>query len=333
MHVKLTKNQDVNAANRILYDMGIKNRFITDNDTRQWLDDINNNPKSPQRHLKPDDRDLTIKELRNIFPIFTETGLFYTDLYYGRTPVDQMQKIAQFIVEHPAMIEYITKVDTLIDRGDIPVQYHEILRGKEKPYEEPEMLPPEEQQTQDDLHSGHLLCRSWSSKPFWVIFGKVEKPRFLKTQIYKDDLYNTLYRDKNGYAYLLMPLYDFTPGFPQKIFDEAWDMGLRENLFYFMAYVYRLGFNNTTIAETLARDYNAKELADRIERMMDLFKVYGSCLSYDVRGKKFTCASMRLESERERMNMINLLAKVLQQKEPARLAAVVNKYRQKKLVC
>ena len=138
-----------------------------------------------------------------------------------------------------------------------------LLNVKEK---DPEKLPVEER-TKKDLQSGHMLCKSWGLQPFWVIFGKVDKPRFMKNKVYVDDAYNSLYRDKKGYGYLLlplMPLNNNTVEFAEQVYDEAWDMGLREAFTYFIPMVYGLDVVNINkVADDFREFYTVEELKER----------------------------------------------------------------------
>jgi len=266
MEIKLKEGIDIDALNTNLKERGMSNQFISRMDTQSWLDDINNNPDSNQKHLKPVDRDLTLDELKEMFPKWTETGLFETDLYFGRTSEDEMERIAGFIVDHQYDIQYITDVETLIDRGGIKPAMASVLHLLEKPEEVHEEYPKEEQLKQRKLQSGQLLCKSWGTEPFWVIYGKVERPQFLKERKYIEEGLNSLYRDDQKRGYLLIPLYDFSYGFFEKVYKEAWERGLREHPNYFLTCCYSVEIQNIkNAAQSFFEFYTEEELVERFQ--------------------------------------------------------------------
>jgi hypothetical protein len=139
MIIKLRENISPEKMNQVLKNYSIRSCFITEQSNTGWLCDINTGLCC--QHLKPKTRLLTIDELKKIFPIWTEIGLFEADLYFDRTPETEMQEIARFIVENADSIEYISQSDLLIERGNIPKEYHIKLRSLQKPEKEPEKLP------------------------------------------------------------------------------------------------------------------------------------------------------------------------------------------------
>jgi hypothetical protein len=265
MRIKIKDLSTIEAMNKVLEERGIDYKFWGEEDTKAWLDDINNNPKSPSRKLKPKDRPLTLKELKEMFPYWTEVGIYETDLYYGRTSQEQMQKLGKFINDYSDYIEYVDGSDTLLERGNIPEEYHPVIAKLEKEYVPPKELPMEEQY-KPDFQSGLLLCKSWGDKPFWTIFGKVDSPKFLKERIYEEDIYNNLYKDKNGYGYMLIPLNDLSKDFGNRVFNGAWEIGLREHECYFLPMVYDYMITNIgEVGESFSGFYSERELIERFK--------------------------------------------------------------------
>lgn len=282
MYIQLKKDSDIHKMNTVLEGLGIKSKFITVEDNEEWLKDINENPNSPQKHLKPTDRPLLMDELVEIMPLWTQVGLFHSDLYYGRTSEKDMKNIAKFVNENHNFVEYIKNADLLIERGKISNKYQNVLRQLNKDDDEPEKLPQEEQHI-PDLNGGLLLAKSFSVKPFWVIFGNVTRPSFLKTKIYKEDIYNDLYRDSQGYGYMMLPLYDSSSNFSEKVLEAAWNIGLREEPNFFMAYIYKFLFDDVkSVAQSFAEFYNEEELLERLKlvynnlsfELMTIHKMY-----------------------------------------------------------
>ena len=265
MYINAKKQANLVELNKKLEKMGSENRFLLEEDNKMWLDDINHNEKSEQRHLKPQGRDLTMEELKGMFKTWTDVGVLSTDLYFGRTSEEEMKLLAEFIFDHEEDIEYITSAKMLIERGNISEKYHSVLMNKDYQEEGPEKLPTEEQVV-PDAEGGLLLCKSFSSKPFYVSFGRVEKPSFLKNKIYKDDLYNDIYKDSRGYSYLLLPLNDFSEKFGEKVYDRAWDLGLREEPHFFLSYVYQYSIASVEhVSERFKSFYTSEERRARLE--------------------------------------------------------------------
>jgi hypothetical protein len=264
--IKFKQEKSVDKLNQLLEAYGISGGVISDKDNKKWLEDINTNPDSSQKHLKPTDRDLSIEELKEMFPAWTETYRFDTDLYFGRTPEKEMKSLASLIKKHKNLIEYIDGSDLLIERGDIEETYHEVLKGLEKPVEERKKLP-KEKQTTDELQSGVLLCKSWSNTKFWVAFGAVDRPQFMKKKIYEEYDFNNLYKTKDGYAVMLLPLLILgKPNHLNEIFKGAWEIGLREHPAYFNTIVYDASYiSQNDIEESLAHFYTEDELSERLD--------------------------------------------------------------------
>jgi len=259
--------------NKKLKKAKIKNEFTTAKMNQDWLDDINTNPKAHQRHLKPEDRDLTMEELKKIFPSWTEEGLLDFDVAFGRTSDTEAKKLAEFIVANKDSLEYIKGGDSYLERFEFTPEQIEVIKSLYQPEPEPEMLPVEEQ-TNPDLQSGLYLCKSWSDKPFWIVFGKVERPSFLKTRIYKDDLYNNLYKDKKGLAYMLIPLLPIDNRqveFVKEMYEHAASLGLRENFNFIIPLVYGLDLVNLNeVAANYKETYTPEELQDRFKRVFQM---------------------------------------------------------------
>jgi len=132
-------------------------------------------------------------------------------------------------------------------------------------------LPVDEQRI-NSLQGGLFLCKSFSPDPFWIIFGKVDNPSFLKDKIYENDMYNYLYRDKKGYGYLMiptLPINDKQMEFLSKVYDYAFKHGLRENFNFIIPLLYGLDLiNYNDIVEDYKEWYTQEELQDRFKRVL-----------------------------------------------------------------
>ena len=264
--IKAKINQEI-ILNPILKKLGLKNSFITEQGNQDWLQDINNDPESPQAHLKPKDRNLTIKELKDMFWKYTEIGRLEFDLYFFRTSDKQMKLIAQFVQKQITHIEYVQNSDLLIERGEVTREQEIILKGLEKKEPKPKKLP-KTKQTKNDLQSGVLLCKSWSNEPFWVAYGNVKEPKFMKKKIYEDDSLNDLYKTKDDIAVLLIPLNDFSGGFIERVFNQVWQMGVREHPIFFNMSVYKCEYERTReVVKELSEFYTKEELVEQIKML------------------------------------------------------------------
>lgn len=258
--------------NKKLKKAAIKNAFITDQMNQNWLDDINTNPEE-NKHIKPSDKDLTMDELKDIFPSWTEVGLLSFDVAYGRTSDKEAAKYAAFIEANTDSLECVRGGDEFIKRYDLTPAQNKIITELEMPEPEPEKLPVDEQ-VKPDLQSGLFLCKSWSPTPFWVVFGNVERPTFLKTRIYRDELYNNIYRDKKGYAYLLLPLMPINNRqveFVTEVYNQAYEMGLRESFNFIIPLVYGLDLVNINeVATDYLETYTPEEIKERFKTVFQM---------------------------------------------------------------
>lgn len=277
--IKLKTNVDseIDKMNLILETMAIPNRFITEKMNMDWVDNINNDPLSPHAYLKP----ITLDELKQTFSYFTELGYIDFDIAFGRTSQEDVDLYALFIHENKDQIEYVKGGDELVKRYVLVPEHAETILNLNVEPEEPEKLP-KDQQTKDDLQSGQYLCKSWGLEPFWIVFGNVDMPIFMKKKIYVDDLYNNLYKDKKGYSYMLFPLLPFDNDSLTKAygwFDRAWDMGLRETANFILPILYGFDFANyDSVVNSYKEFYTQDEI---IERFKTVFKMTTDLFPYN----------------------------------------------------
>ena len=280
VYIKLKDGVNPEQANTYLQDNGL-NDFTTEQDNIDWLEDINTKPNSPQAHLKPADRDLTMEELKKTFPRWTESNLLSFDVAFSRTSQREIDGYCEMIHDNVDDIEYIDGADDIIERYTVALEMKPILGKLNKPEEVPELLPKEEQ-NQPNLEGGLFLCKSFSIKPFWVIFGRVNRPKFLKEKIYKDDLYNKIYHDKQGYAYLMFPLLKLDGkemDAVTKSYMHAWGIGLREDFSLLIPLIYHFGIADH---DNVARDYmeTYTEPDELLNKFKQVFKYITSTYEY-----------------------------------------------------
>jgi len=266
-------------ANAVVLDLkaekiGIQYSFATNKSNKNWLDDINNNPNSPQSHLKPSNRDYTIEDLKKQFPMWTKVGLLDADLSFGRCEDKQIVLLAKFVHENKNNIRYVKGAEDLIKRGNIEDKeiIESLLSLDKKPL--PLLLRPQKDRRQP-LKGGQILAKTWGAgdSEVWLIFGNVKKDRpiFMKDDKFVRDSANNLAKDKDGRAFLLMPLYDFSEDFAEVVTTAAAEMSIREHPNYLLGSLYTNLFGVTNVQElanSFAEFYTKEELIVRLQRQV-----------------------------------------------------------------
>jgi hypothetical protein len=282
---------DLKKINKYLETVGIQNDFTTEQMNIDWVEDINTNPKSHQKHLKP----ITLEELKETFKGETEVGQLSFDVAFSRTSQEEADNYARFIQDFKDDIASLQGADELINRYDLIPEHVKIINTLNKTAEEPKKLPID-QQIKHDIQSGIMLCKSWGLQSFWVIYGKVNSPVLLKDKIYEDDIYNSIYKDKKGYAYLiipLLPLNDNQIEFVSKVYDQAYNMGLKENYNLFIPVVYGLDLvNYNEVTESYKEFYTQEEIIERFNQLFETTVAlyhynYFNGIVWDDRTKRF----------------------------------------------
>lgn len=274
IRLKAKDDKSITAVNKLLKKARIDNSFITEQNNIDWLEDINTNPKSPQKHLKP----LTLIQLKTMFNLYCEIGALNFDMAFGRTSQTLAKKYAKFILKYADLIQELQGAQSMLERYDFTLTKEEQLIIKKL------NKVPVAERTKRDLQGGLMLCKSWSSEPFWVVFGKTinNYPIFMKDKQYEDENYNNLYRDDNGYAYLLIPLLPINNvqlEFVEKVYNDCWSMGLRESYNLFIPFIYGLDIVNTDkVAEDYREFYTGEELR---EKFWFIFKATNSMFPYN----------------------------------------------------
>jgi hypothetical protein len=279
IRLKTKDDKSITAVNKLVKRARIKKVFNTEQDNIDWCEDINNNPNSPQKHLKP----ITLERLKGLFNIWCEAGVMSFDVAYSRTSQAEAKRYAKFILKHADHIDRLEGALSMLDRYDLTKAEQEAIKKLNYTPPAPIKLPID-QRTKRDLQGGLMLCKSWGLQPFWVVFGKVkdDQPCFMKDRIYEDNSYNNLYRDDSGYAYLLIPLLPLDNrqlDFVEQVYSNAWNMGLRESFNLFIPFVYGLDLVNT---DKVAKDYKEFYTVEELrERFYFIFKATESIFPYN----------------------------------------------------
>ena len=227
-----------------------------------------------------EDRDVTAEECMKYWNIKLD-GIGRVDIAYDRCPEDHALILVLFISGNIDLIEKVEDGLELLEKSGMDTSNPEgkkILEAFEKLeyVYEPEMLP-EEKRTKRDLQGGVFLAKYWSVAPHdfvHVAFGAVDSPRFMKDRQFVDDIHNNLYKCDDGRGVLLVPQIplDNTAGkIAEEAFNKAWELGVRENPYYFIHMIWKNAFkvqhSKSTIhnmADSFIDTYNAQELKDRM---------------------------------------------------------------------
>ena len=256
-------------------------RFYSEKDIEMEYDFYLNDEKREEYfppHLFPYDEIKSYEDFRKIWTgmgeaIVPPIGSLTFDCYFDRTSKSAMYKIAQYLYNNMGQISEVSgSFSTFIERSGISQKrkyaLHELedsLRSKD----EPEKLPEEDQYI-PKIQTGHFLCKSFSIDPFWIAFGSVDEPTFLKKKIYVNDAYNELHKDENGYAFMLMPQMPLGIGMEwfEKVINKALDLGLREHPLFILSLLYGATSNNEeNYIKELKEWYTADEMIDRFKRI------------------------------------------------------------------
>lgn len=268
IELKTKTDSNIEKKNNALKKLGIETYFMSEKDFKDWADDINTNPDSDQTHLKP----ITVEEVKQRFSYIARTGVLMFDVAFSRTSQEQAIKYAEFIYKHKKSIMSIENADEFTSRFVLPMEHIRAIIDLKKTEKEEFVKLPKDKQYIPDLQSGLMLCKSFSPTPFWVVFGNVDKPTFLKEKIYEDDLYNNIYRDKKGLAYMLLPLIPISNKqmeFANQVYDRAFDMGLRESPNYFLPLIYGFELTNLyKVSDSFKESYTQDEILERFEHVL-----------------------------------------------------------------
>lgn len=284
IHLKDPSKENIKFVNDILTGMKLaKNfRFYSEVDVqleyKAFVDDegVFNEDQFPKNKIKSYDDFKNYWSTEALGEVFVpKFGCLSFDCYFGRTSQTSMNIIAKFLYSYRYLIGEVSgSYLTFINDRVTMTQKKKVELLKLDTTEEPVMLPKEER-TNKDLHAGQWLCKSWGNKPFWIVYGNVDHPTFMKNKIYVDDLYNDLYRNKKGEAFLLMPLMPL--GSPDTWFidqiDHAMNIGLKEHPNVILSVVYGVcTMNYKDIVPELHEWYTEEEIKERFNRLYDKLK-------------------------------------------------------------
>jgi len=273
-------NENLEKLNKALKEIGFtRTSFTTEADILKWYKNVLTDGDSDYSWIREqyvdENGQFTLESYKELLKIHDEkVGYVAFDYAFGRTSTRQLNKIARFIYKNQEQLKPIKGMDDILERGEAPNYIKKVLKDfKHKNL--PAIKLPEDEQYHPDCQSGIMLCKSFSPNPFWVIFGKVDEPKFMKEKIYANDIMNRIYRDEKNLGYMLIPLVSL--GVPtmfgkltqNEFFTRAWDMGLREHPNFFFPFIYKNSFVKETkkfykeVAKEFSAHYTPEELQER----------------------------------------------------------------------
>jgi hypothetical protein len=250
-----------------------KVRFITEQDNREWLDDINNNPSSPQAHLKPKQGKLSMQDLKTMFPLWTEPGLSDIDIGFSRTSTETMQCFLAFVSENRHLIKESSGIRELIERCGAPNTY-ETLSYLDTEFNNVCYELPKSRQEPLEL-SGITTIKGMNDQDYAVMFGNVARCQFKKRRTHIHPNMDGIHVNHLAQPVLLVPLIRLGEGGLSDL-EDAWrtalELGVREDFRVFAARIYGETFLTRNPSEMKEKD--ALRLIDaaleRVGRFMSI---------------------------------------------------------------
>jgi len=261
--------------------------FVTEARIKKFFNKelTNKNDYVRTNHVDKDGK-FTLESYKKYLAIFNEkVGVLTFDYAFSRTSTRQLNKVARFIYDRREFLEPVKGMKDILPRGEAPKYTKQVLSSFVQVDPEPEKLPKEEQYI-PKTQGGNLLCKSFSPDPFWVLFGKVDTPKFMKIRVYEDDLMNNIYRDKQNLAYMLIPQVTldckkFGSLTRDELYTRMWEMGLREHPNMFFPLIYHFEFANETpkllqdVAKEFSAHYTPEELWERFIEVQKRINNFG----------------------------------------------------------
>lgn len=279
--------ENIDKQNQVLNNLGIDEgiHFYSEKDVKLEYDWFKTNKNEFPDHLIPHDKIKSFDDFKqywnteNLGKTFCpEFGSLKFDIAYDRTEQDQIDLITEYLITNISLIKKGEgSFDSFVNMTKLDDDLKESLLSL---YKENKLkkLPVKDRYI-PDLQSGIMLAKSYSPNPFWLVYGNVDEPNFLKTRIYVDDVNNNIYRDEKGYGYLLMPTMPLDANLKWfiNIYSIAFDMGLREEANYVLSNLYGVLINNDNdIVDQLNDYYTHDELKTRFKEMFfNLKSIHG----------------------------------------------------------
>lgn len=256
MKIKLKdlSESNIEKMNRSLIENGLHFKdvgdFLTMASLKEWVDEINNGECEAQSHLKPKDGSpLTIEGIQRALNSWTEIGVFETDLYFGRTSDENMDKLLSFISKNMESFSKITDIDILVERAPSGSEFKSLLNiNVAKPDPEPEKLPEKDRVTVWE-EGGVATIKGMNDQDTIVLFAKVDSPTYMTKKEHVDPSYDGgIVKTPDGKPVILFPLRPLGDhNFLDMIIKECSSLYMRESIESILFKVYHVQFDEMTL--------------------------------------------------------------------------------------
>lgn len=216
--------------------------FISEESNQEWLDDINNNEDSPQRHLKPAGKKMTMEALKKQFRHYTEVGKGELDIGFFRTSESDMCKMLEFINDNKSEFSYVDGIHELVERSKSGDQFSHLLYLDNTFPGATYELPEDHPKYRDVFDSScTAYIEGMNGKEIGVLYGNVETPVYMRARTTIDPTDSPLIKDKKGRNIILIPLLPLGESAGKlaiKSIEHIYKMGIREDQYSLIAKIY-----------------------------------------------------------------------------------------------
>jgi hypothetical protein len=204
--------------------------FLTSDYFDDWAKDINENPDSPQAHLKP----ASPEYLKKLFGATMEVGALSIDVSRGRTDAETAYAFASAMLSEPLLFGVKAFEYDFLKFWELANEWSDesgAARLDMRPlaalvtfYDEGTPNLSRKEFPKD----GVVVFRSWGNSEVCVVYGETDCPVFMKDDKYVENGFNHLYKDEKGRAYLTVPRFDssFTAEDIDRFHRRAGDLGV-----------------------------------------------------------------------------------------------------------
>jgi hypothetical protein len=204
--------------------------FLTAGYFDDWAKDINENPDSPQAHMKP----ASPEYLRKVFGSTMEVGALDIDVSYGRTDSQTAYALASAMLNEPLLFGVLAFENDFLEFWGLANEWSDesgVARLDIRPlaamvtFYDPGTLNQSRKEFPKD---GVVIFRSWGNSEVCVVHGETDYPVAMKDDKYVEREHNFLYRDEKGRFYLTVPKADpsFTAEDIDRFHRRASDLGV-----------------------------------------------------------------------------------------------------------
>ena len=189
----------------------------TESDVLAWLNEINNDPKSPQRHLKPAGRYLDLAELQRRISVARFPFVCF-DCYFQRTSEAAMRRMLELALEY---VETINEIEGsyrdwwercgIEDTAENRRTFFPVSRKCARRLW-PRLAPLRKRQARPEHYSRAYPARHYPDREVRVVFANVDRCKFVRDNEFYDYYDNPPMKDAQGNRYMLVPLVPLGPG-------------------------------------------------------------------------------------------------------------------------